>query len=56
MTIVPFNHRGVVVLWFATPPYVEGVNGHGLDAGHDVLQMSPVRQSEMAESCVVLAY
>ena len=27
--IVPFNQRGVVVLWFAIPLYEDGVNIHG---------------------------
>ena len=58
MTIVFFSHSGVVVLWFATPPYVLGVNGHSgvLPAGHDVRQESPLRQRDVAESCVVEAY
>lgn len=58
MICVSLSQSGVVVLWFATPPYESGVNGHPLLTltGHVVLHVSPVKQSEMAESCVVLAY
>ena len=56
MTMVSLRYKGVVVLWLATPLYVEGVKGQAAGAGHVVLHTSPVRHNETAESCVVEAY